>query len=206
MKILVVSDKVVDWIYSPGLRLAIPDVELAISCGDLPAEYLDFIASTFNTPMFHVHGNHSISAAKPGHDQTDPGGLINLHGKVLRYKGFSFAGMEGSVRYNNGLYQYSQSEMWLYVIFLVPALVRNYYKYKKYLNVFVTHAPAWGVHDQTDLPHQGIKVFRWLVYRFQPDYHLHGHIHVYRPDTLTESVIGKTRVINTYGSKLIDLQ
>ena len=206
MKILAVSDKVVDWIYGPKIRLLLSGTELAIGCGDLPLEYLEFIVSSLDVPVFYVHGNHSLPDRIPGLGGFDSRGSENLHGKVMRYKGYTFAGIEGSIKYNNGSYQYSQLEMWLNVLKLVPAFYSNKMKYGRYLNVLVTHAPAWGIHDQSDLPHQGIKAFRWLLSRFQPDYHLHGHIHIYRPDMETETIFGRTTVVNTYGFKQLDLQ
>jgi Icc-related predicted phosphoesterase len=38
-----------------------------------------------------------------------------------------------------------------------------------------------------------------LIKTFQPTYHIHGHIHVYSPFTKTETKVGKTLVMNTYG-------
>jgi uncharacterized protein len=95
--------------------------------------------------------------------------------------------------------------MWTMVLSLVPGLILNRLRYGRYLDVFITHAPPWGVHDQEDLPHQGIKAFRWLIKNFQPAYHFHGHIHVYRPDTVTQTRLGRTMVINTYGHREIVL-
>jgi Icc-related predicted phosphoesterase len=203
MKILAVSDVVVDWIYSPRIRLLLSDIDLAIGCGDLPSYYMEFIISSLDIPLFYVYGNHFI----PEDNSADRNynGSINLHCKVMNHHGYTYAGIEGSLRYNIGAYQYSQFEMWLNVFKLVPSLLLNRIKYGRYLNVFVSHAPAWGIHDQTDLPHQGIKAFRWLLARFQPDYHLHGHIHVYRPDMVTESVFGKTKVINAFGYHTFEL-
>jgi Icc-related predicted phosphoesterase len=203
MKILAVSDIVVDWIYSPRIRLILSDIDLAIGCGDLPSYYLDFIISSLDIPLFHINGNHSIPEERQFNRNSN--GSNDLHGKVMNYKGYLFAGIEGSLRYNNGIYQYSQIGMWLNVFELVPALLLNRVKYGRFLNVFVTHAPAWGIHDQSDLAHQGIKAFRWLLTKFQPDYHLHGHIHVYRPDMVTESEFGKTKVINAFGYRNIEI-
>ena len=205
MKILAVSDKVVDWIYSTSIRQLVPGTKLALGCGDLPLEYLEFIVSSLDIPVYYVHGNHSLPDPKPRQGEILSKGSTNLHCKVMVYKGYTFAGIEGSLKYNNGIYQYSQLDMWLNVARLVPSLLRNKIRYRRYLNVLITHAPAFGIHDQPDLPHQGIKAFRWLVARFQPDYHLHGHIHVYRPDTETESIFGRTRVINAFGYKQINL-
>ncbi len=205
MKILAVSDRVVDWIYSPRMRLKFFDVDLAIGCGDLPRDYLEFIVSSLNVPAYFVHGNHSLPDSMPQPHDFNYRGSIDLHRKVLRFKGFTFAGIEGSLLYSRGIYQYSQTDLWLNVLSLVPSLLRNRINFGKYLNVLVTHAPAWGLHDQSDLPHRGIKAFRWLLERFQPDVHLHGHIHIYRPDTVTESQFGQTRVINAYGYKVLNL-
>lgn len=204
MKILAVSDKVVDWIYGPKIRLLHSDTDIAVGCGDLPQYYLEFIVSTLDIPVFYVRGNHSLSDAEKqdGHISL---GSADLHCKVKHYKGYTFAGVEGSLRYKEGEYQYSQFEMWLNVFRLVPSLLVNRINSGRYLNVFVSHAPPWGIQDQSDLPHQGVKAFRWLLSQFQPDYHLHGHIHIYRPDMVTETQFGKTKVINAYGYRKIEL-
>jgi Icc-related predicted phosphoesterase len=89
--------------------------------------------------------------------------------------------------------------MWSHVLKLIPALLKNRAIYGRYLDVFATHAPPWGIHDQPDLPHQGIKAFRWLLKTFKPAYHFHGHIHIYRRDIPRETQFHDTRVINTYG-------
>jgi Icc-related predicted phosphoesterase len=205
MKILAVSDVVVDWIYSPKIRLLLSDIDLAIGCGDLTAYYMDYIISSLNVPMLQVYGNHSIPAEKGENNHYYQPGAINVHRRVIYRDGFTFAGVEGSIKYRNGPFQYSQSDMWLNAIILVPALLANHIKYGRYLNLLITHAPPWGIHDQPDLAHQGIKAFLWLINTFQPDYHIHGHIHVYRPDTVTETLCGKTRVINAFGYKQIEL-
>jgi Icc-related predicted phosphoesterase len=205
MRLVAVSDALVEWIYSPKIRQLLADTDLVIGCGDLPQYYLDYIASSLDVPLFHVHGNHSIPEPGGNHDGINSSGLIDLHCKVISFKGYTFAGVEGSLRYNHESYQYSQCEMWLNVFRLVPGLLKNRLTYGKYLNLFVTHAPAWGIHDQPDLAHQGIKAFRWLLNHFRPDYHIHGHIHVYRPDMVLDSIFETTRVINAYGYITIEL-
>ena len=109
------------------------------------------------------------------------------------------AGVEGSLRYREAPFQYTQVEMWGHVLSLVPALLRNRILYHRYLDVFISHAPPWGIHDQPDLPHQGIKAFSWLLRVFRPRYHFHGHIHVYRRDIPTNTRYRETLVVNTYG-------
>jgi Icc-related predicted phosphoesterase len=205
MKILAVSDIVVDWIYSPKIRLLLSDTDIAIGCGDLPSYYMEYIISSLDIPLFHVYGNHSIPEQKGENDKYYQPGGVNLHRRVIRHNEVTFAGIEGSLKYRNGPFQYTQYEMWLHVFRLVPALLLNRLKFGRFLNVLITHAPPWGIHDQADLAHQGIKAFLWMISTFQPDYHLHGHIHVYRPDTATETIWGKTKVINVFGFKKLDL-
>jgi Icc-related predicted phosphoesterase len=205
MKILAVSDVVIDWIYSPQVRLVFQDIDLIISCGDLPSYYLEYLVSTLDKPLYQVHGNHSIPEGNGTQTQNPSHWALDIHCKVARFGELTFAGVDGSLDYNHGNYQYSQAEMWLNCFRIVPALLMNRIRYGKYLNVFISHASPRGIHDRPDLTHQGIDAFSWLIRTFQPDYHLHGHIHVYRPDDVTESTVGRTKVINAYGYRMIEL-
>jgi Icc-related predicted phosphoesterase len=207
MKILAVSDAEVGLIHSPGVRSRFKDVDLIISCGDLQFNYLEYIINALDVPMYYVLGNHAFRLDRAdGARQTSIWGATNLHQQVIRdCSGILLAGIEGSILYNFGPHQYSQGDMWLKVIGLIPGLLINKIRYGRYLDIFVTHAPPWKIHDSNDRPHMGIKAFLWLDKVFQPLYHLHGHIHVYRQDATIETQIGKTKVINTYGYRVITL-
>ena len=202
MNILAVSDIEMGIIYSPQIGRRFSHINLAIGCGDLPYYYLEYIISTLNIPLYYVRGNHAsqVEVSMQG-DRTEPWGAVDLHRHVIRdpASGLLMAGIEGSIRYNYGDHQYSQSEMWGLVFGLMPALFMNRMRYGRYLDIFVTHAPPWKIHDMDDRPHQGIKAFNWLNRVFKPAYHLHGHVHIYRTDTIRETQVGPTRVINTYG-------
>ena len=207
MKILAVSDVELGFIYSPHLSTRFRHIEIAIGCGDLPYYYLEYIISSLDIPLYFVRGNHTSKIEVGVHgDRTDPWGAIDLHRRVVRDpSGLLLAGIEGSIRYNYGSHQYSQGEMWNMVFGLVPALYLNRLRFGRYLDIFVTHSPPWKIHDMDDRPHQGIKAFNWLIKVFQPVYSLHGHVHVYRKDTITETVVGKTKIINTYGYREMNL-
>ena len=204
MKILAVSDIVVDWIYNPKIRQLLPDINLVIGCGDLPQNYLEFVVSSLDIPVFFVNGNHS-QVITEGKQHNYYHGAVDLHCRGTKLYGCSFAGVEGSIRYNDGPFQYSQVEMWLNVFRLVPSLLMNRINTGHYLNVFISHAPPWGIQDQSDLAHQGIKAFRWLLNRFHPEFHLHGHTHIYRPDTPVVTQFGKTKVVNAFGFQKLEL-
>lgn len=206
MKILAVSDLELSYIYSLQISQRFKDAELLISCGDLPYFYLEFMISMLDRPLFFVRGNHAheVEITTAG-ERRAPWGAVDLHRRVVRTdQGLLLAGIEGSVRYNKGRFQYTQGEMWSMVFEMVPALLYNRIRYGRFLDLFVTHAPPWKIHDMDDLPHQGIKAFRWLIQVFQPRYHLHGHIHVYRSDIVRETQVGRTTVINCYGYREFD--
>lgn len=205
LNLLAISDVVVQTIYSPNIRQRFADVDMVISCGDLPYHYQEYILSVLDVPLCYVRGNHDREEYGENGYRSEPVGGIDLHRRVVRERGLLLAGVEGSLRYREGPNQYSQSEMWWHVFSLLPGMMQNKLHYGRYLDIFVTHAPPLGVHDKPDLTHRGIQAFRWLVDVFQPALHLHGHIHVYSPSERVETVIGRTRVINTYGYKKIRL-
>ena len=60
MRILCISDQVDPLVYSPRMRERFKDVDLVLSAGDLPPEYLGFITSMLNKDMFFVAGNHDL--------------------------------------------------------------------------------------------------------------------------------------------------
>ena len=199
MKILAISDVIVPYIYSSRVVERFGDVNLLISCGDLPYYYQEYVTTLLNVPAFYVRGNHSRKIVRlDGETQTKPLGGVDLHRNVVDYKGLLMAGVEGSLRYSGGPYQYTQEEMWLHVLHLFPGLLKNRMLKGRYLDIFVTHAPPSGIHSETDLPHQGIHAFRWLLKVFKPAYLLHGHIHIYNPETIRKTYFDQTLVINVF--------
>lgn len=200
ISVLSVSDKVEEIVYSPQLRKRFYDVAFVISCGDLPYYYVEYIVSALDKPVFFVRGNHArILEQSDTGPRSSPLGAIDLHRNSYMLNGVIFAGVEGSIRYNFGPFQYSQREMWINVLRMVPKLLGNRARYGRYLDIFVTHAPPWGINDRDDWPHQGIRSFRWFIEVFRPMYHFHGHIHLYGPDVPRVVVHHGTEVVNTYG-------
>ena len=207
MKVLALSDQVVSFLYSPQVRQRFDEVSLVIGCGDLAYYYLEYVYNALNVPLYYVRGNHDkVVEYSSGGQRTGPSGGVNLHRKVVNYEGLLLAGVEGSLRYRPGMYQYSHSQMWEHVFALIPGMLLNRLAHGRFLDIFVTHAPPEGIHDKEDLPHQGIKAFRWLLRVFRPAYHFHGHVHIYRPDEVSLTRFVQTCVINTFGFREIKLE
>ena len=206
MQILAFSDQVYDLLYSPQAQARFGGVGLAISCGDLPYYYVEYIVSKLDKPTFYVRGNH-FAREEIGENgvSAGPEGATDLHRRIVRQPNLILAGVDGCLRYRPGPRLYSQAEMWWYVFSLVPGLLVNHLRFGRYLDVFVTHAPPWGIHDADDLPHRGIKAFLWLDRVFQPAYHLHGHTHLLHQIKRQEFQLGGTRIVNVFGYRVIEL-
>lgn len=206
MRILSLSDNPVTFIYSPAIRSRFKGVDVIIGCGDLPYYYLEYVLDALEAPVFFVRGNHDkpVEYSTAG-ERSAPHGAIDLHRRVIRYQEVLIAGVQGSARYKPGPFQYSQGEMWNHVLSLAPRLMLNRLLYGRCLDVFVTHSPPTGVHDADDFPHRGVNAFRWLDTVFQPAVHLHGHIHIYSPDQPAETCLGRTRVVNAFGFREVNL-
>ena len=205
MKVLAVSDLVVEGIYSAHIRERFGDVDMVLSCGDLPYSYLEYIVTMLDVPSFFVHGNHDgPEYTADGHTLTKPGGWVNLDGRTVETKGILLGGLEGSIRYKpRAPFQYTESEMAYKVWRLMPALLMNRVCHGRYIDIFITHSPPLGIHDGPDLPHRGFKALLGLMARFRPRYLLHGHKHIYGPEPWRTRYLD-TEVINVYPFRVIE--
>jgi Icc-related predicted phosphoesterase len=205
VKILAVSDQVVDAVYSRDICERFGDADLVVSCGDLPYSYLEYIVSMLNTPSFYVHGNHDGPEYRAsGVTLTEPGGWVNLDGRTAQAKQVILAGLEGSARYKpHAPFQYTQREMAWKVHALTPALVANRLRYGRYVDILIAHSPPYGIHDGDDLPHRGFHALLGFMDRFKPRFLLHGHKHVYGPEP-TRTRYSETEVINVCPFRVIE--
>jgi Icc-related predicted phosphoesterase len=203
MRVLTVSDQVSDLLHSPALVHIAHGVELVLSCGDLPAAYLEFIVSTLDIPLFYVMGNHGGA----GGEKVFPDGCENVDLRAVEHKGLLIAGLEGSQRYNNRpQFQYTENEMRARIAVLSPALMLNRARHGRFLDVLITHAPPYHIHDGEDLPHRGFKSFLWFIDHYQPRYLIHGHTHIYDKRVATVTQRGATTIVNAYGYKFLDIE
>ena len=61
MKILALADMESKALWDYFDRDKIQDVDLILSCGDLKASYLSFLATMVKVPLLYVHGNHDTN-------------------------------------------------------------------------------------------------------------------------------------------------
>ncbi len=196
MKILTVSDQVIPELYENFRVDRFAGVELILSCGDLPPEYLSFLVTMFNVPLYFVRGNHDLRS-----DGYKPGGGSDLDAKVAVYKGLRILGLEGSQWYNGKPHQYTERQMRKKIRRVRPKIWRL-----KGVDIIITHAPPRHIHDLEDQCHRGFECFRDLIDRYAPRYFIHGHMHFnYTQDARRMTVVNNTKVINSYGYYIFEI-
>ena len=190
MKILAIADEEVPKFYDTYRDGVFDGYDMIISCGDLHRNYLEFIATMAKCPVFYVRGNHD-----DGYDYKPPGGCICLEDKIYIYHGIRIMGLGGAYRYREGNNFYTEKEMKKRIRRL--SLLLRYYKG---IDILVTHAPSYGVNDMDNISHRGFECFGELLEKYQPRFHIHGHVlrnygfHIPQKDTFKN-----TAVINACG-------
>lgn len=215
MRILCVADEVDSLVHSIRARERFGDVDLVVSAGDLPMDYLSYIVSVLNKPLLFVFGNHNLSelrryrpepgdAPAPSHDYANDSGATYVGFKLRREAGLIVLGLGGSMRYNAGPNQFTQAQMWARVLWLAPALLWNRLVHGRAVDLVLTHAPPAGVHDRPDVCHRGFAAFNWLMRVWKPRWLVHGHIHLYDAAEERVSRYLDTTVVNAYGYHVLD--
>jgi len=210
LKILALSDRVVDSIYSLQIKERFGDIDLVLSCGDLPFYYLEFVATMLNVPIYYVLGNHDRGPeyTASGQVKAAPRGCINLDGRVIEDRGLLIAGLEGSMRYNNwGPHQYTEWEMRAKIWRLWPRLLLNRVFKGRCLDILITHAPPYRIHDGPDLCHTGFRSFLEFMDRCKPRYLIHGHFHIrYSFKEPLVTTYNVTQVVNACGYRVLSIE
>ncbi|MCQ3937196.1 MAG: metallophosphoesterase [Chloroflexi bacterium] len=206
VKILAVSDQIVDRIYSLVSSGHFQDVELVLGCGDLPYTYLEYIVTVLNKPLYYVPGNHD-PMYNPNDIRSKAEGGSNLDLRTVRHKNYLIGGFGGSIRYRpDGTNQYTQKEASRRALQMLPNLIGNTIRHGRALDILIAHSPPFGIHDDTDPAHQGLRALNWLIHTAKPRYVFHGHTHFYRSNIAqNETILDGTRIINVYPYKIVDI-
>lgn len=214
VRVLAVSDEVVEQLWTEQVRSH--RVDLVLAAGDLPFDYLEFLANALEKPLVFVPGNHDADLSgytnvrglwtKAGVPVRWPGptGAVNADERVVDVAGLRIAGLGGSIRYNKGPNQWTERQQARRARRVSRLAGWRRLRDGRGVDVLLTHSPPAGCGDEPDAPHRGFECLHGLVSRLQPSFLLHGHIHphgVPRPDR----VLGATRLVNVVGHKVLDI-
>ncbi len=194
VRVLAVADEVVASIQDARVRELEPD--LVVAAGDLPWDYLEFLADTLDAPLVFVPGNHDPEVVG-----SRPQGAVNLDQNVLQVAGLRIAGLGGCVRYNEGPNQYTQQQ---YARRARKLMRRERRAPGHGVDILLTHAPPLGLGDDDDRPHLGIEALHGVIESFRPTWHLHGHIHPYG-QVKADRQVGRTTIRNVIPWQLIEI-
>ena len=187
-----------------------------------------FIFGNHNLKEFSYYhkpqGGAVTAAFNPEKAGIEASGMSQSHGadyagfKVIRAKNLLvtdpvtgkttpllIAGISGSIKYNNGVNQYSDREMKIKLLRMWPKLLANKWHYGRYLDILLTHAAPRHIHDLEDPCHKGFESFNWFINKFKPTWMVHGHIHIYDSRTPRLTVVGKTNIVNAFGYYIIEI-
>lgn len=185
MKALVLADR------TPGINypefVKENNIELVISLGDFVREQLLGLEKITDIPKIGIYGNHDSG------NYMEELGILNLHSATWTYKGITFAGLQGCVRYKNNpqAIMYTQEEVW--------NILKNYPK----VDVFITHCPPRGINDEEEVAHQGFDALLDYIEQKPPKVLLHGHTYPTEEKMVREH--GPTRIEYVSGYRIIDL-
>lgn len=196
MKILLVADEEDKSLWDYYTKDKTAGTDFILSAGDLKSEYLSFLVTMVNRPVFFVPGNHDEEYQK-----MPPEGCDLIDGKLIEYNGIRIMGLGGSYKYNGGPFQYTERQMKTRINKLRPKINKA-----KGVDIIVAHAPICGYGDGKDLAHRGFECFLPLIEKYQPKYFIHGHVHQrYGYDFQREFKIGETTVINASGKYFLEV-
>ncbi|WP_199441416.1 metallophosphoesterase family protein [Umezawaea beigongshangensis] len=213
-RVLAVADEVVESLWTERVRRY--EVDLIVAAGDLPFDYLEFLATALDRPCVFVPGNHDadlggysnvrglwtrdgLPARWPG-----PVGGVNADQRVVDVAGLRIAGLGGSIRYNSGPNQWTERQQARRMRRV--ARLANWRRMRdgRGVDLLLTHSPPRDCGDEPDPPHRGFQCLHDGVRRLRPPLLLHGHIHPHgepKPDRLLDG----TRVVNVVGHRVLDV-
>ncbi|MBA3468999.1 MAG: metallophosphoesterase [Herpetosiphonaceae bacterium] len=207
MRLLSVSDEVIDQLQTANLYNRVGAVDAIVGCGDLPPSYLEFLVSMLNVPCFYVHGNHDAPEQRAdGTVLLKPQGCQSLDLRVEQVNGLLLAGIGGVLRYRHGDFQYSEAEWQRRLLLLSIRVMLAQQRYRQRLDVLITHAPPAGLHDGPGA-HRGPQALRRFIERFGPRYVIHGHVHLnYGYGDQSPLQHGRSLIVNTCGYQVLEIE
>lgn len=195
MKLLLVSDEEDRYLWDRYIPGNLKGVDLILSAGDLKPQYLSFLVTMANRPLYYIHGNHDGR-----YEQIPPEGCECIDDRLVVVNGLRILGLGGSMLYNQGSYQYTETQM-QWRIFRLQGKIRR----AGGIDILLSHAPARGYGDRDSLPHRGFEAFLPLLDQWKPRYMIHGHVHQRYGNWERVRHYGDTCIINACGKYYLEL-
>lgn len=162
------------------------DFDLCILLGDLrPIDIYKILAVIPLHKIVALKGNHDFDTLYSDH------GIKEVSGKVFKYKGVTFAGIDGTFRYKNERFpSHTQYESLKIAAELPPA------------DVLISHDRIFSYANTEDLTHVGLVGCTYYVFANDcVQWHIHGHIHLSYQDDYSNG----TREKSVYMWEVIEI-
>ena len=196
MKILIIADEESRSLWDHYSPEKLEGVELIISCGDLKASYLEFLATMVKCPILYVPGNHDTTFG-----ENPPGGCECIDGRIYVHNGIRILGLGGSMWYKDSPNMYTEQDMRRRIRKTKCRILLH-----SGFDILVTHSPARGWGDMDDLPHRGYECFNELLERCHPLYMMHGHVHATYGSKFRRQIVHSsgTVIVNGYDKYFLE--
>ena len=201
MEILLVADHENEFIWDHFDASRFEDIDFILSCGDLKSEYLSFLVTMVNRPLYYVHGNHDTQyATRP------PEGCESIDGCLKTVNGLRILGLGGCMKYGGDSktsappFQYTERQMARRIRKLGSKIARH-----KGFDLLLTHSPAKGVCDGADICHTGFSSLLTLLDKWQPAHMVHGHMHMGFGRGKRFVMHGNTKVIDAFEYHILEI-
>ncbi len=177
-------------LYSGSIKNVLKDTDFLISAGDLKKEYLEYIVTLTNKPLFYVLGNHAEQLL-----EDPPEGCIRIDDDLVTYEGIRLLGLGGSYLYNGSGIQFTEVQMERRIHKLRLKILKA-----KGVDIVVSHAPIKGYGELSDYAHQGFACFERLLDELKPRFWFYGHVHSnYGSDIKRIHTHNKSIIVNVSG-------
>ena len=197
MRILAVSDETDPTLSEHLDRTALGPLDLLVSCGDLPPDYLSYLDGVLRVPFVFVRGNHDLDDVW----EHEAGTLLPepRRSDLVEIDGFDVVALDWPGRYRERT-RSQDLGVWRHVIALrLSAALRG-----RQPLIVVSHVSPHDADDVRDVYHRAFGGYHWLAEQLRPALWLHGHT---TPASVPERVthIGPTTCVNVTGAYLIEL-
>ena len=180
-------------------------LDAIVGAGDLPPDYLGFLADAFNVPLVYIRGNHDQGGRWEGTVAIAASEALPS-GSIETLDGLPLLALEWpSVRHRDNLRH--EPTATLDVARLVADLAVRRLTGRSAPVVVLSHAPPRGVGDGDGVDdhfHAGFAAYRWLLDKARPPLWLHGHTHPASTERWRIDHVG-SHVVNVTGAVLVEI-